>query len=1010
MHRKALKKFIIIWCLLFTLITQAHSEEKKAADLLYKKKVLLLNSYHHGYLWTDEITRGVREIFSERNVELHVEYMDTKHQLNIDLQNLLIRALRIKHQKHQYDVIISSDNNAFEFLKKYGEQIFNAVPVVFCGVNYLQNSDLVGLVNYTGINEKPDIIKNLNLIRKLQPNRNKIIVITDNTTTGKLNQKEVLRIAELPQNNSIQIELMFDVSLKELVEKVRNFDERTAILFTIFIKDKNDIYLGYEQGMKFVCDNTSAPVYATQNFNSELGIFGGYLTNGYDQGAAAARKAAMIFSGKQVSDIPILWETPTRLRLDNNQLKHYGISLNRLPQDCEILNQPVSLYYQHKKLIWNTIIIFSLLLFSLIGVIYGLLRSKLAEKVVKQSEKKYRKLISNISDVIVIMDKDSIIKYKSPNITSQFGWEPNDLIGKHGLFMTHPDDKDRIGNQLADLIKNRQKTVRVEYDYLCKDGSYKPIELTAVNLINDPVIDGVLANYKDITERKKAGDILKQSEEKYRTMIEHSNDMIWTMDSAGNFTFLNEQAEQITEIKSEDWIGKSFAPLILDEDLSMISDVFQKSLNGESVQYELRFKKQDDRILTISVNTAPIVKNGTINGIVSFGRDITEQQELKVKLQQAQKMEAIGTLAGGIAHDFNNILSGIFGYSQLAQTNLNNPEKASQQIDQVVKGAQRATELVKQILTFSRQTEYQKQPFKIYLEVKEALKLLRSTIPTTIDIKQKLDSKAMISADPTKIHQVVINLCTNANHAMRKTGGCLTISLTDVEISEPKHLRDNKALTGNYLKLEVSDTGCGMDEKTLKMAFDPYYTTKNGAGTGLGLSIVQAIVEEHDGFLDVNSIPDKGTSFYIYFPIIEQKTRSEAPKLDKEFTLRGDETIMIVDDEETIRQSLKEGLEDYGYQIRLYQNGIEALEEFESNPNQFDLIITDMTMPEMTGDELSTKCLTVRPDIPIILCTGFSENISETRAVELGIRKFVKKPIANEEFLILIRKVLNEIQ
>lgn len=381
----------------------------------------------------------------------------------------------------------------------------------------------------------------------------------------------------------------------------------------------------------------------------------------------------------------------------------------------------------------------------------------------------------------------------------------------------------------------------------------------------------------------------------------------------------------------------------------------------------------------------------------------------EARLQQAQKMESIGTLAGGIAHDFNNILSGIFGYSHLAQVNIDQPEKALRHIDQILKGAKRAADLVQQILTFSRQTEYQMHPFIISMEVNDALKLIRSSIPSTIEIIKNIDSKSMVLADPIKIHQLVMNLCTNAYHAMRKTGGRLTVSLTDIDFSQPKELEGKEILPGQYVRLEVRDTGMGMDKKTLKKAFDPYYTTKGlGHGTGLGLALVKAIVDEHDGFLAVDSTPEKGTCFHVYFPIIKDEVKHRIPQVKRESLLMGDETVMVVDDEEAIRQSCGALFIQYGYQVRLFENGRAALEAFKKESSQFDLIITDMTMPGLTGDKLAEEVLKIKPDMPIILCSGFSDIMSEARAAEIGIRKYVQKPIENRDLMILVRELFDE--
>lgn len=400
---------------------------------------------------------------------------------------------------------------------------------------------------------------------------------------------------------------------------------------------------------------------------------------------------------------------------------------------------------------------------------------------------------------------------------------------------------------------------------------------------------------------------------------------------------------------------------------------------------------------------------------ICFVKDITgqkqdekEKKELEARLMQSQKMEAIGTLAGGIAHDFNNILSGMFGYCQLARRHMNDPEKTKRHIEQIAWGAQRATDLTKQILTFSRQGEYQKLPLKLCSEVEETLKLLRSSIPTTIVITTRITSRKKVLADPVKIHQLTLNLCTNAYHAMRKTGGELTVLLTDAVIGEKDTGMPETAAPGEYLRLDIGDTGHGMDKQTLQKAFDPYFTTKEkGEGTGLGLAIVRAIVEEHDGFLTVSSEPDKGTCFSLYFPALKENMPEPEPHIEDHQPLAGAEAIMVVDDDGYIRGSWGKLLEDYGYRVQTFKNGRDALGAFEADPDGFDVVITDMTMPELTGDKLAGKILEKRPDKPVVLCTGFSENITAAEAFAIGVKQFIQKPIQNRDLLVLIRKILD---
>ncbi len=512
---------------------------------------------------------------------------------------------------------------------------------------------------------------------------------------------------------------------------------------------------------------------------------------------------------------------------------------------------------------------------------------------------------------------------------------------------------------------------------------------------------------------------LQESEEKYRSLVQYAPTGIYEFDMEKlEFISVNDIMCKYTGYTKNEFLKLNPFDILSDTSKTTLTELIEKVYSDKpkelSAEYKLKGKNQIE--FWVLSNAKFFYKDGVPKRAMAVVHDLTdirhseeERRKLEIQLYQALKMEAIGTLAGGIAHDFNNILSGILGYSQLAQKNINEPEKANKKIDQVIGGVKRATELVQQILTFTRQAEYQKKPFRIYLEIKEALKLLRSTIPSTIEIIKNLNSRSMVSADPTKIHQLIMNLCTNAYHAMKETGGCLTVALTEVQFYESKQLKNKKIVPGKYIKLEVSDTGHGMDEKVIKKAFDPYYTTKGiGEGTGFGLAIVQAVVDEHDSYLEVKSFPGRGTNFYIYFPIVTKSAEKNDKKTVKAGSLKGNEKIMFVDDEEAIREIAKENLERHGYEVILRKNGIEALKEFENDIYQFDLIITDMNMPGMAGDILSTELKKINSDIPIILCTGFSDTVTEGKAAAIGINGFLMKPIEMNDLCQKIRQVLDE--
>ena len=525
------------------------------------------------------------------------------------------------------------------------------------------------------------------------------------------------------------------------------------------------------------------------------------------------------------------------------------------------------------------------------------------------------------------------------------------------------------------------------------------------------IVGHVFAN---ALENKKVRQALQESEERLRTVFETFPDPV-TISQAedGRCIDVNSAFTRVTGWSPTEMIGKSAAEFDIWENPAerqkLIDGISEK---GKVDNLEAKFCLKDGRTIT-ALMSAVLIRLNDRPHILTITRDISElksaqqeREQLKTQLIQAQKMEAIGTLAGGIAHDFNNILGAIIGYAEMAlyDTRLDSMEHYN--IDQVLKAGHRAKDLVKQILAFSRKSEQNKQIISLTPIVKEALNLLRASLPTTIEIKQHIESNLdAIFADPTQIHQVMMNLCTNASHAMADTAGILSVSLQNVDLTAKSAALYPDLSAGLYVKLSISDNGHGLDAATLERIFDPYFTTKaQDKGTGMGLAVVHGIVKGHGGSIQVDSTPGEGSRFEILFPIMEKQTVSETEELKALPT--GRECILLVDDEDSLIDLGKNMLMKLGYQVKTWTRPIEALDAFRADPQSFDLVISDMTMPNMTGDILATELRQIRTDIPIIICTGYSERINEQRAEELSIQGLIMKPFTIGKLAKTVRRAL----
>jgi PAS domain S-box-containing protein len=788
----------------------------------------------------------------------------------------------------------------------------------------------------------------------------------------------------------------------------------------------------------------------------------------------------------------------------------------------------------------------------------------LAEREAQKSELRFRALVQHSSDVITILDSDTTIRYQSPALTAVFGYQQGQLIGKRLIELVHPDDVSNVVKFFDETSRDGHLTNPGEWRLRHQNGAWRHVENIGTNLLGEPMIDGIVINTRDITERKIAVQQIQYLHHQNKLILDSAGEGVFGMDPLGNATFVNPAAARMLGVEphqlvgqgvhhlihhtrsdgthypaddcpgrstlrdgtchrvSDEWFwkkdgtsfpveyssspvfehGKIVGAVVTFNDITerkraeteradllariqeqrqqlnnVITNVpgivwetwvqgdqglrrndyvseYAEKLLGYSVDDEwlavpnfwlqivhpddkaqasaeaaaifkggkggtsqFRWLAKDGRVLWVEVHMLVICDgSGNPIGLRGVTMDITKRKEaelsrarLEHQLREAQRLESIGTLAGGIAHDFNNILSAIIGYAELAGDDLPAQSAVQAYLAQVLKASYRAKELVDQILTFSRQQEQERKPINCQIVLDEALNLLRASLPSTIEIRREIDPQLpLMLGDPGRIHQIVLNLATNAMHAMRECGGILEVRLAPLKIDSEFAQTHEGLHEGNYLRLIVSDTGCGMDKRTQERIFEPFFTTKApGEGTGLGLAMVYGIVKDHNGAISVYSEPGKGTTFNVYFPVHQDLKLATATQSDGVPKGRG-QRVLFVDDEEPLAVLGKQRLERLGYEVSMHTSSIEALQDFRTRPDQFDLLISDYTMPDMNGADLAKHVLKARCDMPVILVTGYSSTINPDIAASIGIRELLMKPMTAQIIGDAVHRVLAE--
>ena len=887
-----------------------------------QKNVLILNSYHPGFKWTDDIDRGILTALEpvRDDVRIYTEYMNTKWVRGAAYFKELSRLLQIKYAKIPLDLILCSDNDALNFLLDYRDTIFGKIPVVFCGANYFQDKDLKGKALYTGVSETAELKDSLDVALRLHPGTRQIFIINDNGIPGSKVLGELKKLVPLYQD---KVRFTFENSsnLGEVVADVSKLPADSLIFYTFFYGDPAKKFYENSESISRISAKARVPIFGAWDFNLGLGMVGGKLTSGYDQGLAAGAMGVRILKGVPIASIPVVYRNPARYMFDYRQLKRFGIEKSQLPDGSTVINEPEMFRKVRKSVIWA-----ALLGIGGLGLLVFILLFTIRAR--RHVEESLRKAHSELE-----------IKVEE---------------------RTH--DLSLLNEQLSDL--NRQ--------------------LTDAN--------GKLGN--ELEERQQTEQELRKSQSILNKIFEANPDHMVVIDKSlriihsnwlGGYEYVPEEIRHLNPYCYEAYNQGQDKPC---ESCAAL-EVFK---TGKPVFTEM----YNARIGYLEIRAVPIIdEKGNVLMVAEHIRDITEKKKMEEEILKGQKLESLGVLAGGIAHDFNNLLTAIMGNVSLAKMFAAPGTKAYDRLTDAEKACERATGLTQQLLTFSKGGAPVKKTASIVQIITDSAGFMLRGSNVKCDFTLQKDLWAA-DVDEGQMGQVINNLIINADQAM-PDGGVISVSAENVMIEASNHL---SLPEGRYILISIQDQGEGISPENMSKIFDPYFTTKE-LGSGLGLATVYSIIKSHQGHLDVESSEGVGTIFRVYLPASEKELEPAEVTAPEATVAAGFGRILVMDDEEVIREIAREILNHLGYQVDVCGDGSSALalyREALDSGNRYVAVIMDLTIQGgMGGKETMKALLAIDPAVKGIVSSGYSNDPILAHFREYGFSGMVSKPYTVRE-------------
>jgi len=987
------------------------------------KRVLIINSYHPGMRFSDEEVRGIRENLPP-GTQIFIEYMDTKRVQGETYIGQLAHLFSMKYKHARFDTILSLDDDALRFLLQFKDQLFPHIPVVFCGVNALKPAMLEKATDIIGVRELIDPEAGIDFALRILPQTKHITVITDSTTTGTANR---VAIEHLARSGRFSQPITFidpdgtGLELHQLLASVQKIPKDSLLYHSDFFVDKNGNTINIETLMPLLSRTANCPIFIHNDVYLGLGVLGGKLNSGYDQGAMAARLTERIWSGEDLSALPQVTDIDNRVMIDDQQRRRWKISKQDIMhaadcpyEDIVYINEPEDFWRGRGAYVFGglTFIVFEGILIA--WLMRLVLRQNRLQREARQAVARFRALFELAPFACVVNDQDGRYLMVNKAFTQATGILPEKALGytspEAGVLMEKEDVRD-IKQQLANtgVVSGKEITLT-----LAPHRSLFVLQASA--LVDWEGKQVVLTATADITRIRQAELALRESEERYRELVQSAAVIILKFDTKGHITFVNDYAIDFFEFSEEELLGKPLTETIVpefDAGGQDLRSMVEAACRGENVLFENineNRTKSGERVWVHWKNRIIHAPEGHVSEIFSFGSDITqrkqaedEREKLRAQLLQSQKMESIGRLAGGIAHDFNNMLGVIIGRTEMMLHALGTEHQMTHNLEQVLDAANRSAELTKQLLAFARKQPIAPKVLDLNQTIALMLAMIRRLIGENIELIWNPGSELWaVNLDPTQVTQILANLCINAKDAIVGQGK-IVISTTNIVLDNhtSSQIMENKP--GEYVQITVSDDGCGMDKETRAHAFEPFFTTKDmGQGTGLGLAMVSGIVSQNNGYISLYSEPGMGTTFRLYIPRYVGAEHNDGQKDDPVDSFHGQGTILLVEDEQVLLAMTASMLEHLGYRVLSATSAEDALRLAQQSEEEIDLLITDVVMPGMNGKDLADQLQRMRPNLRCLFISGYAADL-----VSHEKEQFLEKPFTRATLGSKVKEVID---